>query len=190
MKHSRIIKYTMIAVALVLVALLITAVVLFFFPSNARYRSSTSIDGYGRFIQEMGPLYNMSFPDESLLSEDNCIFYDKYRFDGSNTPQYLTYALCSFSEEVFNREVSRLSDLSSEYSELYFVKPAYILYLDYVGSSEYALVDENNHTIHYVCYSSNRFIDQLPAEDRIRLEFENIHVSFKNLDYYYNQYYR
>ena len=190
MKHSKILKYTLIAIAIMLVTMFILAAIFFFFPINARHRSSTSIEDYGRFIREMGPLYCMSFPDESLISEDNCVFYDKYRFDGSNTPQYLTYALCTFSEEVFNLEVSRLADLASEYSETYFAIPAYILYLDYVGSSEYALVDENSLSIHYVCFSSNRFLDQLPVEDRIKSEYRDLEVNFRDLDYYYDLFYR
>ncbi len=190
MKHSKAIKYALIGLAIVLLASVIVAIVLFFFPGNARRRSSESVKDYGRFVHEMGPLYNTSFPDESLLSEDNCVFYDKYWFDGSNTPQYLTYAHCSFSEEVFKQEISRLSDLASEYSETYFSKPAYIVYLNYVGSSEYALADEKNHTIHYICYSSNRFFDRLPDEDRIKPEYEHIAVEFRDIEYYYDVYYR
>ena len=190
MKSSKIAQRLLIALALALLILVIVAAIFFFFPANAHRRDSTSLEDYGRFIREMSPLDCLSFPDEGLLSEDNCVFFDRFRFDGSHTPQYLSYALCTFSEEVYQGEVSRLAELASEYSETYFDKPAYILYLNLVGRSEYALVDRDSRTIHYICYSSNRFIDLLPAEDRILPEFAEHFVAFRDLDLYYDRYYR
>ena len=190
MKSSINAKRLLVALALLLLILIVVAAILFFFPANAHRRDSTSLEDYGRFIEEMSPLDCLSFPDESLLSEDNCAFFDKFRFDGSHTPQYLSYALCSFSEEVYQGEVSRLAELASEYSETCFDKPAYILYLNFVGRSEYALVDEDSRTIHYICYSSNRFLDLLPAEDRLKAEFAEHSVAFRDLDFYYDRHYR
>lgn len=190
MKTNRLIKWVLIVSAVALLSFFVVAVILFFFPPNARHRTATSVEGYGQFIKEMSPLDCILFPEESLLSKDNCVFYDKYSFDGSNTPQYLTYAQCTFSEEVFNKELARITGLASEYSEVYFAKPVYILYYNFVGSSEYALIEESSHTIHYVCYSSSRFYDRLPTEDRIYLEYQNIEVDFRDLDYYYDLYFR
>ena len=190
MKSSIISKRLLVALVLALLILIVVAAILFFFPANAHRRDSTSLEDYGRFIREMSPLDCLSFPDESLLSEDNCVFFDKFRFDGSHTPQYLSYALCTFSEEVYQEEVSRLAALASEYSEEYFDQPAYVLYLNFVGRSEYALVDRDSRTIHYICYSSNRFIDRLPAEDRLKAEFAEHSVAFRDLDLYYDRYYR
>lgn len=187
MKITRFTKWMLIVIATALVMFLVVGLILFFFPGNSRHRSSRSVSEYENFV-EYDPLASLIFPDVSLLSEDNCVFYDEYCFDGSNTPRYLTYALCSFSEEIFDQEVSRLAKLASEYSEAYFYKPAYILFLNYVGMSEYALVNEENHTIHYISYSSNRFYDRLPAEDRIKSAYADLDVPFRDLALFNDRY--
>lgn len=186
MKTSRFTKWLLIIIAIGMVTILAVGLIFFFFPGNAVRRSSRSVSEYSLFV-EYDPMASLIFPDASLLSEDNCVFYDEYRFDGSNTPRYLTYALCSFSGEIFDREVSRLAKLTSEYSEAYFYKPAYILYLNYVGMSEYALVNEESHTIHYFSYSSNRFYDQIPVEDRIKSTYADLDVPFRDIELFIHE---
>ena len=182
MKISRYIKWAIIVIATAPVTLFVILAILFFFPGNADHVSSRSVSDYGQFIEKQSPEDCMLFPEESLLSDDNCLFYYEYRFDGSNTPEFLSYVLCSFPEDVFYLEINRLNSLSSEYSEKYFNMPAYILYLNYVGYNQYALVDQSNRTIHYISFSSDRFADQIPTEDRIKEEFKDVVVQINVRD--------
>lgn len=186
MKTSGIIKRVLIISSVALITFVIIGLILFFFPSNAYRRSSRSVADYNQF--KNGSAFNsVLFPDAGLLSEEDCVFYDEYRFDGSNTPQYLTYAFCSFSEAEFNQELSRLDGLASKYSETLFNKPAYILFLNLVGSSEYAIVDREQCTIHYISYCSKRFYDRLPSEDRIKPEFAETKVEYRDIDLFLDQ---
>ena len=176
--------WAFIGILIALVILPVVAASLFFFPGNRIHESSKSLADYERFIHRSYPIHGILFPDEGLLDENNCIFYDRYLSDGLGAPESLTYALCVFSEEEFERELSRLGDLASEYSETYFQKPAYILCLHHVADSEYALVDEAGRAIHYVYYSTDRFLDRLPDEDRLRPEYADAFVDYRDFEYY------
>lgn len=98
--------------------------------------------------------------------------------NGYDTPMFLTYVRCSFSQEVFQMETGRLRELAQVYSEDYFETPAYILYYNPVGFQEYALVDEHSGKIDYICCSAGRFLKRLPIEDRIKPEFAALHVPY------------
>ncbi len=129
--------------------------------------TSTSLKDYERCIGRFVPWSCSLFPDKSLLNEGNCEFYDRFQYDGSNTPCYLTYLFCTFTEKQYQEENARLKETATMYSEELFSRPAYILCLKCVGFSEYALIDDQSRTIHYFCYSSLLFADKIPEEDRL-----------------------
>ena len=133
--------------------------------------SSSSLEDYVRCVGRTHPWNCMLFPERGLLSKENCAFYDRFQFDGSHTPAWLTYAFCTFSEADFAKEKARLADTAAVYAGDWFEKPAYVLYLNDLGFSEYALIDEVQHTIHYICLSSKQFYEKLPTEDRLRPEY-------------------
>ncbi|MCR5171174.1 MAG: hypothetical protein K6C33_12045 [Desulfovibrio sp.] len=169
------VKWLMISVLIAIPILLIVGCVLFFFP-NPRFHFSRSLEDYEACLQRSYWSEGVLFPERSLLTEENCVFYDRFFSDGANSPEYLSYALCTFSEEDYERQVARLAELSNEYSEEYFSKPAYILCLNAVGLTEYALVDEGRHSIHYYSMGTKRYYDQISAEDRIKPEYADLVV--------------
>ena len=63
--------------------------------------------------------------------------------------------------------------MDAAYSEDHFSLPAYILCLNYVGCSEYALINEEEQSIRYVFYQTSLALRKLPAEDRVLTEYSS-----------------
>lgn len=182
MNKKKALRLIPFAIAFFIFALFITVLFGFFISPNARYHSSRSLSDYSQCIGRSHPKNCLLFPDRLLLSNDNCEFYDVFWQNGYDTPEFLTYAFCCFSEKEFENEVNRLSGLAKEYTETFFERPAYILYYNRTGYREYALVDEGHHSIHYICCSRGRFLSKLPVEDRIKPQYEDLRVSYNTTD--------
>ena len=174
------IKWTLLGILIAIPILLIVGCVAFFAPKS--WYKTQSLEDYGRFIGRTSPLNGRIFPDRALLTEDNCVFHDEYVTDGSNHPEFLTYAFCSFSEDVYEAEITRLQELANEYTETAFERPAYVLRFEPKFIREYALVDEDAHTIHYISYYCPSFLKQVlwsvPEEDLLRPEAAGFEVPY------------
>ncbi len=57
---------------------------------------------------------------------------------------------CQFSEDDFNAEVVRLKELCGDANETDFAYPAFLYHTNARVSLEYALIDRENYTIHYI----------------------------------------
>ena len=182
-KHNKVISIKAVIALLFLVLLLILFFNIFV-SCNANFHSSRKLSDYSQCIGRTHLWSCIMFPDQKLLSADNCEFYDLYWHDGYNTPEYLTYVRCSFDRETFDKEILRLSILATEYSEDLFERPAYILCLNSVGLREYALVDETNQRINYYSSSTKRFLNNIPSEDRLKPEYSSviIHADYESLE--------
>ena len=184
MRKQKVISFVLIFFA-VLTLFVIIVFSLNILSINATSSSSSNLADYDQCIGRTHDLYGMLFPNKKMLTDENCEFIDKYRYDRTNSPECLSLLRCNYSEEEFDREIIRLTEVASEYSEIYFNQPAYILYYNILGDSEYALVNEQNHTIHYISFLGTRFLEQIPDEDRIKPEYSHISIDYKNSDLYY-----
>ena len=137
--------------------------------------TSTSLGDYERCIAR-NPYHRLIFPNGALLSEQNCEFYDLYQWDGSTTPISLTYVHASFSKDTFQQELERFQKMGAIYTEEYFCCPAYVLCLNYVGIGEYALINEEQYSIHYVFYQTGIAMQKLSAEDQVRPEYSSVKI--------------
>ena len=128
--------------------------------------STRNLSDYQRCIARNHPDEKAIFPDVTILSEQNCSFYDRYKWDGSNFPVSLTYLICQYTEELFQSEVERIRQTTAVYSETFFEYPAYIISLNYIGESEYVLIDSDRHRIYYVFFQTTEAIVDLPNDLR------------------------
>lgn len=135
----------------------------------------TTVDSYPEFfklsgrwiIDEMYYEYNgmryldfksLLFPDSITqlnVKEYYCIYNHNERFE--------VLLSIAYSEEAYLKEIERLSSVIHNGKILYttdhFEYPAYVTALGYNECSEYALLDEEQHVIHYVYLQAIRLKD-------------------------------
>ena len=179
---KRVLKWTLIVLLLGVPILFFVGCVAFFAPES--WHTYHSPDDCGSFVGVPSSLVGRIFPDRSLMTEENCTFYRAYVTDGSNYPEFLTMAFCRFSADEYDGELARLAELANAYSDTAFEKPAYILMFERRFVREYALVEEETHSIHYISYYCPWFLKQtlyrIPAEDRIRPEAADLEVPYNS----------
>ncbi len=106
-------------------------------------------------IQELFP--------EDISDLDVQDFYSEWELGFVGSADYELYLSIQYSDEEFNAEIDRIKDLYHGcilYDTEHFHYPAYALVVGYLNTSVYALVDESNGIIHYVCV-------QLMSDDRL-----------------------
>ena len=89
---------------------------------------------------------------------DNYYFNWELDFVGSASVEY--FCSVKYNKDDYHAEIQRLenfkatnTDESLHYDESTFCFPAYVAVLGYYDTNAYALVDENEHTIHYIYIS-------------------------------------
>ncbi|MBQ8000066.1 MAG: hypothetical protein IJ298_02475, partial [Ruminococcus sp.] len=93
------------------------------------------------------------FP-EDISDLDVQDFYSEWELGLAGSADYELYLSIQYSDEEFNAEIDRIKNLYHGcilYDTEHFRYPAYALVVGYMDTSVYALVDESNSLIHYVC---------------------------------------
>ena len=144
------------------------------------------------------------FPDLTKNAEDTDYYY--YCSKGNINNHYVIYAEMEYTDEEYQKELQRLSEIEVEielpstqkvvsngivFDEKSFLYPAYVAIYGCNLSYEYALTDEENHKIIYV-YSRLQDMNGMIPDKYLPLEvigkdmYEN--NSWDNINIYFSEY--
>lgn len=158
-----------IAISMITYTFAFTVGVLFF-PERDK---TTNVAKYNKYFGENGKHKNDIFPNvipSSAKVEDFCYYYFN-PFD----PNYVSYLVYSCNDEDFNKEIERLSKLSSSkdyliYGATGFNYPVCAVYADKYKGYIYALTDKENNKLIYVEIDFCNYFSDIKYENIINKE--------------------
>lgn len=108
---------------------------------------------------------------------DNTSFSDKR--------EYQIYLCVSYSDEEFAEECARIEKLTTIVDSPYFDLPAAVTILGWEQCSEYALIDAENSTVHYVYIQSIQKDDVVFSHDYLPNDYSGYgNIKIENINIY------
>lgn len=117
--------------------------------SGCQSRFTSDISEYGQYTGIFHFEKLSSFPDQDTVTNGTVVSYSYKYKETLIDDEQAVYLTCEFSEDNYRNEVSRLENSGADYAESLFDLPAYVFVYGVSDSYEYAVLDENNHTIYY-----------------------------------------
>lgn len=140
---------------------LLAACLLIILSGCAKTQTTASLNDYLEPNVPMSYTEFWLFPTKESLVQ--CTV-NQYRSDSASTllfdDVYLLLS-CTYSQEQYDRELSRLEDIGAVYRDDLFQYPAYVM-IFYYGHYEYALLDTENNTVIYIAAQTTDFEGQSP----------------------------
>ena len=151
---------------------------------NLKYEKTTTITGEVKSISlndynKLSPTFcticnNRGLVFPNTISDGNVSYFCFSEFfyaDGRNI--YRTELYCNwkfFDQKLFDNEINRLdklfnNDKTTVYCEDLFSMPSYITEYNYKASFEYAIVDKENLSIHYIYLKGIESLDQIVFDE-------------------------